>query len=172
MCEEQRFPPYLQESSLCVWKTRSPNPACGGWRKSSEAERSTANHAVYKSLVWMAGSNTDEKERGEEEEWKGVRYSTSESAAAWRTFCHGNKYPSPPFVSLLHTLPPSSSLSLLQNALLAPLSHISDVSGWCPFPRLIIQTGLGGGEELAIPSAHNTWTHKQGCWHTSLYCSA
>lgn len=137
------FTPYLQESSLCVWETRSPIPVCGGWRKSSEAERSTANHAVYKSPVWMAGSSTDEKEKGEEEEWKGVRYSTSESAAAWGTFRHGNKYPShPPFVSLFHTHPPPSSLSPLQNAL------------WLPWATLVM-SGADAHTPLSTPDYTN-----------------
>lgn len=114
---------------------------------------------------WLAVTQM-RKRGGEEEEWKGVRYSTSESAAAWRTFCHGNKYPShPPSVSLFPTRPPLSLRVSVAECTSAPLSDM-----WCQwlmpilqFPRLIIQTGLGGGEELALPSRlcelHTTHPH-------------
>lgn len=145
--------PYLQVFSLCVWKTGSPIPACGGLRKSSEAGRSTADHVEYKSLAWTAGGNTEarERERGRGEEWKRVRYSTSESAAAWRTFRHGNKHPSlPPPPFLCPSLPPPS---LLQNPL-----------------ELLWATSVMSAADAHTPVSHSQ--NSEGRWHTSQSRSA
>lgn len=155
--------PYLQVSSLCIWKTGSPIPACGGPRKSSESGSSTADCAECKSLAWTAGGNTERRERGRGEEWKGVRYSTSESAAAWRTFRHGNKYPSPP--SFPFAVPPSLPPFLPPSCLccwihLSSLERHQRLMPILQFPRPIIKTGLEGGEELALPP-HTLLTNTQ-----------
>lgn len=148
--------PYLPVSFLCACKTGSPIPACGGPRKRSEAGRSTADRTAYKSLAWMAGGNTEHRESRRGEEWKGVRYSTSESAAAWRTFCHGNKYPTllPPF--LCPSLPP---LPLLQNPLELPWakSVMSAADAHTPVSTPKYKNGAGrwGG---AICTSSTAWT--------------
>lgn len=43
--------PYLPVSALGVGRTGSPIPACGGPRKRSEAGRSRADCAAYKSVA-------------------------------------------------------------------------------------------------------------------------
>lgn len=172
------FPPYLQESSPCVWKTRSPIPVCGGWHKSSEAERSTANHAVYKSLVWMAGRNTDEKKRGGGGRMERGALQHKRISSCLKDLSPWQQIPLPPSLHFLAPLPPAS-LSLLQNSLRLPwaTSVMSVAAAHTPVstPDYTNRARRWGGAcstFSVVLTAHNSLTHKQGRWHTSLCCSA
>lgn len=120
--------PYLLVSSLCVWSTRSPIPACGGPRKRSEAGRSTAACVACKSLAWMAGGHTEARERERRRMEKGALQhkrisSCLKNLSPWQQI--PLLPPSPVYA------PPSPSVSVAESTW-APLSEFSDVIGWCP----------------------------------------
>lgn len=83
LCEEQRFPFLTCKNPLPVFGRQGLPSLCvaDGVKALKQKGPQPTTQCTNLLSEWLAGTQM-RKRGGEEEEWKGVRYSTSESAAA------------------------------------------------------------------------------------------